>query len=61
MDQMSKFCATVATLAMGLASFGTASVSQELVTFARSSFGSVVISKNQSVGNDMTFPPKLVP
>ena len=53
MDQMSKFCATVATLAIGIASFGTSLLSQELVTFDRSSFGSVVISKNQSVGNDI--------
>jgi V8-like Glu-specific endopeptidase len=50
--QMFKFCATVAILAIGIASFGTSSLSQELVTFSRSSFGSVVIAKNQSVGND---------
>ena len=53
MDQMFKFCAMVAILAIGIASFGTSLLSQELVTFDRSSFGSVVISKNQSVGNDI--------
>ncbi|MDB2455287.1 trypsin-like peptidase domain-containing protein [Planktomarina temperata] len=53
MEQMFKFCAMVAILAIGIASFGTSLLSQELVTFDRSSFGSVVISKNQSVGNDI--------